>query len=152
MPANKFNGILARQSAVWRGTSTIAVPQTSEMLAAFRGGVNRAVYNVAISGGISGNFSVMVNGLIGGQTCFLAGRTNTGAVATRFLYPVGYSSNGTVLTVPLGPSLGAVHRYDTTVAPSHVQFIATTDVAGVSATVEVYAVILGGPIPVRRGV
>lgn len=141
--ANRWNGNIATQTVVFRGTSTVAVRGFNENFPNFHS-VSDARYWLSVTGGVSGNFSVTVQGVISGQTVLLAGQTAVTAAGEYALFPVGYSSNGTALAIPPAQNLSELHRYDTVVPPSHIQFVANTSTAGISANCTVRAALYGG--------
>jgi hypothetical protein len=106
--------------------------------------VNDARYLLNVTGGVSGNFSVVVTGRISGLSVILAGITAIASAGQYTLFPIGYSNSGTVLAVPTAQNLSEMLRYDTIVPPSHAQFIANTSTAGVSANCTIVASLYGG--------
>ena len=141
--ANRWNAPIATQTVVFRGTSTVSVLQTSDEFPTFKA-FSDARYFLSVTGGVSGNFSVVVGGNVGGQTVFLAGVTALTAAGQYALFPIGYSSNGTVLAVPTAQNYSEIFTYAGVVPPTHVQFTANTGTAGISASCTVRAALYGG--------
>lgn len=143
--ANQWSGPIATQTVTFRGTSAIGVKATSVNFPGTRAIIN-ASYGLNVTGGVSGNFSCVVAGNIGGTTYLLAGITAVTAAGKYILFPVGYSSNGAVSAIPpvaasVGGGLGDMMRLDQTVPPSYVYLIANTGTAGISANCTVSAVL-----------
>ena len=141
--ANRWNGRIATQTVAFRGTSVVGVLATSNTFPTFHA-VDNARYWLSVTGGVSGTFSVVVNGLISGQTAILAGITSVGAAGQYVLFPIGYSNSGLAMTVPTVQNLSEMHRFDMVLPPANVQFIANTGTAGISANCTVHAVLHGG--------
>ena len=138
--ARYWNGTLATQTVVFRGTSTIQVLGGNGM-PNFRN-ISDARYSVIVSGGVSGSFGVHVLGFVGTTTYMIAGLTALTAAGARILYPVGYSTTG-VQNVPgtVVLSKGDMHLIDMTIPPSHVVFQSGVATAGISATIAIGAYI-----------
>ena len=141
--ANRWTGTIATQTVVFRGTSQVGVLSANQNFPTFHT-VSGAGYFLTVTGGVSGNFSCVVNGTVSGHTVHLAGVTAVTAAGVFALYPIGYSSNGSVVAVPLATALGDALTYTSLVAPSNVQFIANTGTAGISASCTVRAAVYGG--------
>lgn len=145
---NQWSGPIATQTVTFRGTSQIGVKSTSPNFPGSRALVD-AKYALVVSGGVSGNFSCVVAGNIGGTTHLIAGITAVTAAGKYILFPVGYSSNGAVSAIPpvaasIGGGLGDMNRLDGILAPSYVYLIANTGTAGISANCTISAVLHAG--------
>ena len=137
----QWNGVLATQTVVFRGTSRVDVMVAGAGNQNFRT-ISRAAYSMAVTGGISGSFGAHILGYLGNTTIVLAGVTAVGAVGTFVFYPVGYSSTGAqgaVGAVSLG--VNAINRLDWTVPPTAVVFQSGVATAGISANCTVSAVL-----------
>ena len=141
--ANRWNGAIATQTVVFRGTSVVGVLATSNTFPTFHT-VSDARYWLSVVGGVSGTFSVVVNGKVSGNTVILAGITSVGAAGQYVMFPIGYSNSGLAMTVPTVQNLSEMHRFDMVLPPSNVQFIANTGTAGISANCTVSAALYGG--------
>lgn len=138
--AYNFNGTIATQGVVFRGTSNVKVVTTTPAFPNCRA-IESAVYVLKVAGGVSGTFGAVVYGAVGGvagSTVALAGVTGVNAVGTYVLFPVGYSvsGSGTLADVAAG---AMINRIDQTVPPSFVAFQSNTATAGISATLTVSA-------------
>src|SRR3990167_11506859 len=89
----QWNGVLATQTVVFRGTSRVDVMVAGAGNQNFRT-ISRAAYSMAVTGGISGSFGAHILGYLGNTTIVLAGVTAVGAAGPFFFFPVGYSSTG----------------------------------------------------------
>lgn len=138
---NQWNAVIATQTALFRGTSTVGVKGTNQNFPSARS-LASAVYGLNVTGGVSGSFSVMVVGNIGGYSYYLAGISAVSAAGNYILQPIGYSSaNGLPITPPLAPTvdMAGINRLDMIVPPSSVQFAPGVLTAGISAACTVSA-------------
>lgn len=136
--ANQWNATIATQTVAFRGTSTVDVKVAVKDFHDIRS-IAGAAYSLLVAGGVSGNFSVVVSGFIGGATFQLAGVTAVTAAGAYALYPIGYSSSGAVAAIPLATNLGDAFTFTNIVPPARVHFVANTSTAGISANCTVAA-------------
>lgn len=143
MMARRWNGILATQTAPFRGTSTIVIAQTAGY-PMFRH-ITDARYTAVVSGGISGSFAVLVTGLVGTTAYTIAGMTNISTARNAVLFPAGYtSSGGTIDSLATARIATDLHRLDLICPPYSVQFQSNVATAGISASISVEALIVEG--------
>ena len=81
--------------------------------------------------------------VFGRLTHAIAGLTNIGAAGARVLYPTGYTASGTALLVGIGSynQQDPVNIITNIVPPSAVVFESNVATAGISASVQVSAVL-----------
>ena len=144
--ARQWSGRLATQTAHFRGVSTVNVLTTATAMPQFRM-ITAAVYDLVVTGGVSGSFGVQVLGQVNGTTYIIAGLTAVTAAGKKIMYPVGYSSTGAAY-VPGAANAGAgsedINRLDMILPPFQVAFESGVATAGISASCTVNAYIVDG--------
>jgi hypothetical protein len=139
--ARQWNGTLATQTVAFRGTSTVAVLNTTTSAPNFRA-ISGAAYSLVVAGGISGSFGVHILGYAGNTTFVLAGVTAISTAGNRILYPVGYSSTGAAGAVgAILLSTVDINRIDQDITPTHVVFQSGVATVGISAHCTVGAML-----------
>lgn len=137
----QWNGQLATQTVVFRGTSRVDVMSAGAGSQNFRT-ISRAAYSLVVTGGVSGSFGAHILGYLGNTTAVLAGVTAVSAVGTYVLYPVGYSSTGAQGAVgAVSSGVKDINRLDWTVPPTAVVFQSGVATSGISANCTVSAVL-----------
>ena len=140
--ANQWNAVLATQTVAFRGISQHDTKFTASEFPSIRA-VENAVYGLRVAGGVSGSFGVLVLGMIGGFTYFLAGITAVSAAGSYVIRPMGYSSNGAALAVPTTESNEVQYQLTNILPPSQVVFQSGVTTAGISANCTVSAALYG---------
>ncbi len=135
--AQQFNAIIAEQTDHFRGVSTIQISQTTSNLPNSRA-ISGSRYVAEVVGGVSGMFSVVVVGHIGGTTHAIAGVTAIAAAGSFTLYHAVYNSGGTNNVIGTVNSVTR-HHIDQVVPPSAVLFGSSGSAVGISASVTVSA-------------
>lgn len=136
----QWNGTLATQTVVFRGTSRVDIMSAGAGAQNFRT-ISRAAYKLTVTGGVSGSFGAHVLGYLGNTTIVLAGVTAVGAAGNFVFFPVGYSSTGAQGAVGAVGNVGDINRLDWTVPPTAVIFQSGVATAGISANCTVSAVL-----------
>ena len=75
----QWNGTLATQTVVFRGTSRVDVMSAGAGSQNFRT-ISRAAYLLNVAGGVSGSFGAHILGYVGNTTFVIAGLTAVSAV------------------------------------------------------------------------
>jgi hypothetical protein len=138
--ANNYFGVIAAQTVPFRGTSTVSVKTFAPELPNFRA-IKGARYFCSVTGGVSGNFGVLVTADVAGLTYLIAGNT-TVATGVNVLYPLTYGADGTV-NAPEAAMAVTTQQIIDYAPPAFVHFQSAIATAGISATITVTAAIMG---------
>lgn len=139
--ANQTLTLVARQDVHFRGTSTVDMRAFAPNLPNHKALV-AARYILAVTGGVSGQFSVEIGGHLGTATYSLAGITAVVAAGTYLIAPVGYSGNGARANGTFGGLASTVSHTQLidAVPGTFAVFQSTPATAGVSAHCSVFMV------------